>query len=305
MNLKGQIQPSLVVVTGLSGAGKTIAINALEDMNYYCIDNLPLELLDEAVNFFLKAQSHSSRFALGLDVRSPGFASEFQSIQSRISGKIKTTILFLTCSDEQLAQRYSTTRRRHPLLDEGGELLAAIRREKTALAPLEAKSDTVFDTSSWTPHFLARQVEQHFSHGRSGRSLYVTITSFGFKFGQLRPADSIFDVRFLKNPHFEPSMKERTGLEAAVRDYVFSDSNTQRFLDHLVDIHKFLLPQYYAEGKHYFQIGIGCTGGKHRSVAVAEALAMELAQSQLSNIYISVAHRDLEILARQLPNKSS
>ncbi|MFW7378326.1 MAG: RNase adapter RapZ [Oligoflexus sp.] len=300
MNAVIQNQPCLVVVTGLSGAGKTIAINALEDMNYYCIDNLPLELIDPAIDYFLQANHLTPRFALGVDVRNPRFLTEFQQLQGRIAGKIKTQILFLTCNDEQLVQRYSTTRRRHPLLDEGGELLAAIRREKVALAPLEEWSDTVFDTSTWTPHFLARQIEQHFSNGRSGRSLYVTVTSFGFKHGPFKTADSIFDVRFLKNPHFEPQLKERTGLEAPVRDYVFTDANAQLFLDQLVQLHRFLLPEYYLEGKHYFRIGLGCTGGKHRSVALAEALAMELAKANLSNIYVSVSHRDLEIHPREL-----
>jgi UPF0042 nucleotide-binding protein len=292
--------PRLVIVTGLSGAGKTIAINALEDMNFFCIDNLPLELVDNAVSYFIRAPHLAQRFALGLDLRSPKFVEEFWAVKKRIAKKLKPHLLFLTCSDDQLTQRYSTTRRRHPLLDEGGELLAAIRREKSTLTPIEEGSDTVFDTSSWTPHFLARQIEQHFSQGRGGRSLYVTVTSFGFKHGPLKPVDSLFDVRFLKNPHFEPQLKDHTGLEASVRDYVFSDPKSQQLLSRLVELHCFLLPEYYREGKHYFRIGIGCTGGKHRSVAMAEALALELARTDLDNIYISVSHRDLDVHPREL-----
>lgn len=298
-------KPRLVVVSGLSGAGKTIAINALEDMSYYCIDNLPLDLLNEAVSYFLRVPHLSERFALGMDVRSLRLSPQLEDIKKRLAKKIKPHIIFLTCSEEQLIQRYSTTRRRHPLLDEGGELTAAIRREKAALAPLEDLSDTVFDTSTWTPHFLARQVEQHFSHGRGGRSLYVTITSFGFKYGLLKPVDSVFDARFLANPHFEPKLQAHTGLEAPVRDYVFADPNAGHFLEQLFALHQFLLPQYYQEGKHYFRIGIGCTGGKHRSVALAEALAMKLAQSELKNTYISVSHRDLDIHPRDLSLRPS
>ena len=284
----------VVIITGLSGAGKSIAINSLEDLGYYCIDNLPLPLIDEAISYFLKAPHLNHLLALGLDSRTPSFVEDFKALQKRLRKKIDLQVLFLSCRDERLAERFSTTRRKHPILDQGGELLAAIRRETANLSAVEEVSDVVFDTSDWTPHYLSRQVEEHFAAERKGRSLYVTVTSFGFKHGQLKPADTIFDVRFLRNPHFYPEFKPRTGLEKDVRDYVFSDPNSDKFLDHLADIHGFLLPEYYREGKHYFRIGIGCTGGKHRSVAMAEALAFRLAEKDLKNIYVSASHRDVD-----------
>ena len=291
---KNATSTRLVIVTGQSGAGKSIAINSLEDLGYYCIDNLPIPLIDEAVSYFLRAPHLKDRLALGIDSRTPNFVEDFKALLGRLRKKIDTQVLFLSCSDERLAERFSTTRRRHPLLSEGGELLAAIRREAATLAPVEELSDTVFDTSEWTPHYLSRQIEDHFALGRHGRSMYVTITSFGFKHGLLKPCDSIFDVRFLRNPHFDPELKQRTGLETDVRAYVFSDPNSQTFLDHLCRLHEFLLPEYYREGKHYFRIGIGCTGGKHRSVAMSEALAFELGRREWSNIYIGVSHRDID-----------
>ncbi|SME91438.1 RNase adapter RapZ [Pseudobacteriovorax antillogorgiicola] len=293
MSQKTEQIPSLVIVSGLSGAGKSIAINALEDMSYYCIDNLPLELVEDAVSYFITNDLHHSRLALGMDVRSSDFVERFMALRDRLKKKIQLSVLFVTASDEALATRFSTNRRRHPLHQESGELIAAIRREAQALAPMIDEAEVVFDTTAWSPHYLMRQVEKHYGDGVMGRSLFVTVTSFGFKHGALKPADSIYDVRCLKNPHFEPSLKPRTGLEKDVSDYVFSDPHAGDLLDKLIDLHKFLLPCYYDEGKHYFSIGIGCTGGQHRSVALAEKLAFALADLSLPNIYVSVSHRDL------------
>ena len=285
--------PSLVIVSGLSGAGKSIAIKALEDMSYYCIDNLPLELAENAVSYFISNPQGHGNLALGMDVRSADFVERFKALKAKLKKKIKLSVLFLTANDEVIADRYNTNRRKHPLHDETGELIASIRREHQALTDLEDQADVVFDTSTWNPHFLSRQVEQKFATGVEDRSLFVTITSFGFKHGTLKPADSIFDVRCLKNPHFDPKLKPRTGLEKDVSDYVFSDPNSEELFEKLLDLHKFLLPCYYQEGKHYFRIGIGCTGGKHRSVAMSERLAFALGELELDNVFISVAHRDI------------
>ena len=292
MNEKS-LTPTLVIVSGLSGAGKSIAIKALEDMSYYCIDNLPLDLVENAVSYFITNPQSHKNLALGMDVRSENFVDRFAALKAKLKKKINVSVLFLTASDEVIASRYNTNRRRHPLHDETGELVASIRREAQALAPMIDQAEVVFDTGAWTPHHLARQVEQKFAQGVQSRSLHVTITSFGFKHGVLKPADTIFDVRCLKNPHFEPKLQPRTGLEKDVSDYVFTDPNSVNLFDKLVDLHKFLLPCYYQEGKHYFRIGIGCTGGKHRSVAMSEKLAFALANLELPNIYISVAHRDI------------
>lgn len=287
--------PLLVIVTGLSGAGKSTAIKALEDLSFYCIDNLPFAMVDDAVDHLLQSKWTPRRYALGMDARDKEFIAGFADLQMRLKQRIKLDVLFLTCAPDQLAERYSTTRRKHPMLDSGGQLIAAIRRENHALQPIEKLADVSFDTTTWSVHFLARKVEERYSGRLVGRQLHVNITSFGFKNGLLKPVDTVFDVRFLRNPFFDPLLKDRTGLESAVANYVFEDPNAKLFLDKLVSLHQFLLPEYYKEGKHYFRIGIGCTGGKHRSVAMAERLAVDLANLNLPQIAISVNHRDLDV----------
>ncbi len=283
----------LVIVTGLSGAGKSIAIKALEDISFYCIDNLPIELVENAVDYFIRSKIGSGNLALGMDVRSSDFVEKFLALRIKLEKIIATETLFLTAADEVLTQRFSTTRRRHPMQDASGELVVAIRRERQSLKPIEGIADSAFDTSSWSPHQLARQIERQFSGKHQFRSLNVTLTSFGFKHGSIKAVDSIFDVRFLKNPHFDPKLKSKTGLDTEVREYVFSDPNTLKFVEHFMTLHEFLLPCYYAEGKNYFRIGIGCTGGQHRSVALAEHLSYSLAEAKIPHVYISVDHRDL------------
>ncbi|MCX6131616.1 MAG: RNase adapter RapZ [Proteobacteria bacterium] len=287
--------PLLVIVTGLSGAGKSTAIKALEDLSFYCIDNLPFEMVEQAVEHLLQSPWSPKRYALGMDARDRGFVHGFASLQKKLQSKIKLDLMFLTCSDEVLAQRFSTNRRKHPLLDSGGELIAAIRREAFALRPIEALADVAFDTGAWSVHFLARKVEERYSSQLIGRQLHVNITSFGFKNGMLKPVDTLFDVRFLRNPYFDPQLRDRTGLEAPVARYVFEDPLSKVFLEKLIDMHVFLFPEYYREGKHYLRIGIGCTGGKHRSVAIAEKFAQELAQLNLPQIAVSVSHRDIDV----------
>ena len=293
MTFSAEEKPKLVIVTGLSGAGKSIAIKALEDLSFYCIDNVPVEIVDHVISFFLKPTQTFKRVALGMDIRGRNFADQFIELKERISKKVDLDVLFLTCSDEILTRRYSTTRRKHPVIDEGGELLASIRREASLLRPVEEAADIKMDTSSWSPHYLARVIEERYKGEKVLRKLYVTVVSFGFKYGALRPADSIYDVRFLNNPYFDLNLRDKTGLESDVRDYIFKDDRTTSFLDKLLDFHRFLLPEYYNEGKHYFRLGIGCTGGRHRSVALAEALAKALAEEEIENTLVSVAHRDV------------
>lgn len=290
-----QDPPLLVIVTGLSGAGKSTAIKALEDLSFYCIDNLPFAMVDDAVDHLLSSKWSPRRYALGMDARDREFLKGFADLQERLQKRIQLDVLFLSCAPEQLAERFSTTRRKHPLLDTGGQLIAAIKRESHALQSIERMADVSFDTTSWSVHFLARKIEERYSDKLVGRQLHVNITSFGFKNGLLKPADTVFDVRFLRNPFFDPALKDRTGLEAPVAAYVFEDPNTQVFLDKLIDLHNFLLPEYYKEGKHYFRIGIGCTGGKHRSVAMAERLAIAISNLGLTQIAVSVSHRDLDV----------
>ena len=293
-------QPLLVIVTGQSGAGKSTVINALEDLDFYCIDNLPLELAEHTVSHFMTRTHQHTRFALGMNVRSRGFAEKFKGLKENLSGHMRTEVVFLSCEEELLTDRYNTTRRKHPMIDEGGELVAAIRRERSLLGPVELAADTKFDTTTWSPHFLARQVEKRFSSPGGGRNLYLSIISFGFKNGMLKPADSVFDVRFLRNPYFDTQLKSKTGLDPAVAAYIGEDPHTGSFLDRLVSLHEYLLPLYYAEGKHYFRVGVGCTGGKHRSVMIAENLAGRISDRNIDGVMVSVTHRDLEFSARSI-----
>jgi UPF0042 nucleotide-binding protein len=287
-----QTKPLLVVILGLSGAGKSTTINALEDNSFRCIDNLPVELLEATVRFIL-GNSYDRRFALGLDLKSVHDVDEFISMREKIKDKVDLDLLFVTCEEENIIHRYSTTRRKHPLIDQSGQLLSAVRREKEILKGLEKIADVVFNTTSWSPHYLARTIEDRYKKEIRGRNLHVTITSFGFKHGLLKPADEIFDTRFLKNPFFDLKLKNYSGLDSGVQDYIRSDENTEKYLQHLERLHEFLLPNYYLEGKHYFRIGIGCTGGKHRSVYIVEQLAERLAKKAMPHILISVAHRDI------------
>jgi UPF0042 nucleotide-binding protein len=288
-------RPLLVVVTGLSGAGLSTVINALSDVGFYCIDNLPIELIWPTVELMESRKIHTKGFALGMDIRDKKFAQTFTSIKEKLKTKLRLDIVYLEADQNVLATRYSATRRKHPLTSSADTNISkAIQRESKLLEPVKNSADVVFNTSVWSPHFLARTVEQRYSADLPPRQLHVLITSFGFKYGILKQCDEIFDVRFLANPYFSPELKNKHGLQKEVADYVFNDPAASTFLDKLVEMHEFLLPLYFREGKHYFRVGIGCTGGKHRSVSFAIKLAEELKKKKISNIEIRVDHRDVE-----------
>ena len=287
-------KPFVVVVTGLSGAGLSSAINALQDNGFYCVDNLPIEMIWNFVELIESGKYKVRGFAVGMDIRDRRFAADFPSLKEKLAERLRLDVLFLNADSGSVAVRYGSTRRKHPLLTPKGNLIAAIRKESELLQPVEKAADVVFDTSSWSPHYLARMVESRYYAEIPARSLYLTISSFGFKYGQFRPLDMMFDVRFLPNPHFVSDLKEKSGLDAEVRDFVLNDPLTKNFLSRLEEFHKFLLPHYFNEGKHYLRVGIGCTGGRQRSVALAEELARILTSSTLENVIVNVSHRDIE-----------
>lgn len=285
----------LVIVTGLSGAGNSTALNALADCGMYCIDNLPMEMFSTIIGLLESGRIRADQgLALGMDVRDQSFAQQFPVLKRKFASKVRLEVVFLTADDHVIATRFTTTRRRHPLLKEGETLSEVIEEERSLLAPVEESADVVYDTTSWTPHMLARAMEDRFFKDAPGRQLHVTITSFGFKYGQIKPVDSMFDVRFLDNPYFIPELKDKSGLDAEVHDYIFKHDNAQKMMQMMEEMLRFLLPHYYMEGKHYFRLGIGCSGGRHRSVAFAEELGRHFLENPIPNTITTIIHRDID-----------
>jgi UPF0042 nucleotide-binding protein len=281
---KSLVPESLVIVTGLSGSGKSYVNKCLEDMGYFCVDNLPLELV-------LPLLDHVTARLVGviLDVRNPGFAARFPEILARTRERCPgTRLVFLDASEESLIRRFSETRRPHPLAGDSS-LLAALRSEREMLKDVRAVADVVVDTSALTVHELRSVIQKTFVGDPSRARMVVSATSFGYKFGTPHDVDLLFDVRFLANPHFVPELKGKTGLDPAVAAYIEQDPETGAFLSHLTDFLDYLVPQFEEERKSYLSIGIGCTGGKHRSVYIAEKLAEILKQKGFP---VRVSHRD-------------
>lgn len=283
-------QVDVVVVTGMSGSGRSTAIHVLEDLGYYCIDNLPSALVEQFVGLFAGSKVGRSRVGLGMDVRDSGYVQAWASVRKALEkAGHRVTVIFLDADDEALIRRYSETRRVHPL-GSGNDLSDAIRAERELLAPLEKAADLVLDTSGLTVHDLKKRLRSFAEGSEAYRGPTVTLKSFGFKFGGLVDAHLLFDVRFLPNPFFIPELRPQTGLDDAVAAHVLADQLAQRFLDQALDFLDFLLPHYAEEGRAYLTVGIGCTGGKHRSVAIVEECARRLRQHGAA---VVVRHRDL------------
>ena len=281
----------LVILTGVSGSGKSTALRALEDAGFYCVDNLPIVLLEKLLQLSGHTAGEVSSIAAVVDARDVRFLPEAPRIIGELRGLgVDLTVLFLDASDESLVRRYSETRRRHPLSGAAGTVEEGIAAERQALAGLRAVADEVVDTSSLNVHDLKRLVGKRFATGE-GAKLGVTVVSFGFRYGIPAHADLVLDVRFLPNPYFVPELRTRVGTEPEVRDFVLSQPDTQGFLDRLYDFGGFLLPRYKAEGKSYLTIAIGCTGGKHRSVAIAGELSRRL---EAAGQAVRLWHRDIE-----------
>ncbi len=275
---------SLVIVTGLSGSGKSYVNKCLEDMGYFCVDNLPLELVEP-----LLSRVNAPLVGVILDVRNPDFAARFPRILARLREKVRgTRLLFLNASEESLIRRFSETRRPHPLAGDRS-LLQSLRRERELLEEVRSMADVVVDTSEMTVHELRSFIQKTFVGDPSRARMIVSSTSFGYKFGVPHDVDLLFDVRFLANPHFVPELKEKTGLDPAVAAYIEKDPETDRFLARVREFLDYLLPLYEREHKSYLSIGVGCTGGRHRSVFVAERLAAMLKERGYP---VRVSHRD-------------
>jgi UPF0042 nucleotide-binding protein len=292
---------SVVIVTGLSGAGKSTAVNALEDLGYFCVDSLPTPVVTSTLTAF--AAAGVRRVAFGIDVRVRRFLDGATAVLEQLSvpGEREVTVLFLDASDEALLRRFSSTRRPHPLTtnaEAGGEqgalaVLDGIRIERELLTSLRARASIVLDTTRMSVHDLRREVIAHFGPTAGGAPrLKVRLLSFGFKFGPPVDADMVLDVRFLNNPYFVAQLSKLPGTNPAVRDYVLSSDGTGEFLDISSKLLEFCLPRFEREGKSYLTVAIGCTGGRHRSVVVSEQLAERLRNR--TGVPIDVIHRDVD-----------
>jgi RNase adapter protein RapZ len=280
-----------VVITGFSGAGKSTAMNVFEDAGYFCVDNLPPEMIRSLVELFVHKGSKVERAAVVSDVRGGVYFEALRAVVDDLAALgLSHHVLFLEAAEQTLVTRYKETRRRHPLAPEGS-IAAGVAAERALLEPLRGRADLVIDTTSMSAAMLRERISEEFLPRQAVARLSVTFMSFGFKYGPPREEDLAFDVRFLANPHYEPELRELTGLDTAVVEYIARDGRLEQLYDRLQALLDFLLPQYVAEGKAHLVIAIGCTGGRHRSVAIAEHLAGRYRDHD--GLDIAVAHRDI------------
>ena len=293
---KPQAEPrELVILTGMSGSGKASALKAFEDLGYYSVDNLPLELIPRFADLVAKS-AEITHAALVVDVREGIRLDRFPTILSKVRKVLPTRVVFLEASEEAIVRRFSETRRPHPLgqaaKGQGETVIASIRAERKRLDPVRNVADILLDTTRFNVHELRAHINAQFSRtgGKADRNLTISVTSFGFKNGVPSDADLVFDVRFLPNPHFVPEFRKLTGKHPKVAKYVRQFPQTREFLDKATEMLTFLLPHYIHEGKSYLTIGIGCTGGQHRSVMIAEELKKRLGAA---GYRAKSAHRDM------------
>lgn len=283
------------IVTGLSGAGKSTAVQVFEDLRYFSVDGLPASLAPEMAAMMERpSMSHFMGIALGMDMRQSNFPDEINDALSVMAAKgIRPLLLFLEADAQELMRRYATTRRPHPLEREGMGLEAALAAERNRLRPLREMADLVIDTSRFSIHDLRRSIQKRWSGNKDKlRAIRVNVISFGFKYGVPREADTVFDLRFLPNPYFVEELRPLCGKDKAVADYVFASPSAVEFRKKLLDLLFFMLPLMEAEGRYRITIAVGCTGGRHRSVAMAEELSQALRQADYPT---SLEHRHLEL----------
>lgn len=280
-----------VIVTGMSGGGKSTTLRMLEDAGFYCVDNLPVPLIEKFVELIATPGGEVTKVALGLDVRADQAFADVQKILEKLKENgYAFEILFMEANDRTLLKRYKETRRMHPL-SQGGRIEDGIKKERAILNDIRIKSDYVIDTSNLLTRELKEELDRIFVQNEEYNSLMITILSFGFKHGIPADADLVFDVRFLPNPFYIDELKYKTGNDKEVQDYVMSFPEAHAFIDKLTDMVEFLIPNYIKEGKYQLVIGIGCTGGKHRSVTLANKLYERM--KNRGGYGVKIAHRDV------------
>lgn len=280
------MKPIIVIITGLSGSGKTVALRALEDSGFYCVDNLPIVLIDSFASITSRNRE-INKMGIGIDIREKGSLSEISNVLKILRKKYQADVLFLEAEKDVLMRRFRETRRPHPLR---GNIDEAIYEEKERLSPLKEVADRVVDTSSFTPHQLRQLITTFYGIQTGKEAMTITIISFGFKFGAPQNIDLLFDARFLPNPNFVPALKPLRGTDRQVSDYVFRNPTTRAYVKKIQGLIDFLVPHYIREGRPYLTIGVGCTGGNHRSPAIAEKLLSYLRKHPVD---LSIIHRDL------------
>ena len=282
----------LVIVTGMSGAGKSTALKMMEDIGFYCVDNLPIPLIEKFVELSESSQDELQKFAIGVDIRSGNSLSELHAVLNRLTegGKLPE-ILFLDAEDAVLVKRYKETRRSHPL--SGGERVGVgLQKERSRLHFLRQRADYIIDTSRMLTRELWAELDKIFVKQQDYKNLFITILSFGFKYGIPADSDLVFDVRFLPNPFYVEGLRQKSGNDKEIQDYVLQFKEAHMFLIKLADMVNFLIPNYIIEGKNQLVISIGCTGGKHRSVTLANELYKQLANCK--EYGLKIEHRDIE-----------
>jgi UPF0042 nucleotide-binding protein len=281
-----------VIISGLSGAGKSSAMNVFEDAGYFCVDNLPAEMIRTLAELFRHPGSKVERAAVVSDSRGGEYLSALAGVIDELDeAEVVHKVLFLDADEQTLLNRYKETRRRHPLAPHGS-VVDGIRREMELLAPVKQRADACIDTSGLSATGLRRKVAGELLEPGAPRRLVVTFSSFGHKHGPARDADLAFDVRFLPNPHYEADLRPLTGFDQRIVDYVGRDGRLEEFYDRVMPLLEYLLPQYVAEGKSHLVVAIGCTGGRHRSVAIAEHLAAAFRDRE--EFFVEVQHRDVD-----------
>lgn len=282
----------VVILTGMSGAGKSTALKMMEDIGFYCVDNLPIPLIEKFVELSETSTDEIQKFAIGVDIRSGNSFAELHKVLDKMDGKGDAPeILFLDAEDRVLVKRYKETRRNHPLSG-GGRVENGIALEREKLGLLRKRADYIIDTSQLLTRELRGELEKIFVYNQDYKSLFITILSFGFKYGIPADSDLVFDVRFLPNPYYVEGLRAKSGNDKEIQDYVLQFKEAHEFLEKLTDMVRFLIPNYIIEGKNQLVVSIGCTGGKHRSVTLANELYKRLRDSR--EYGIKIEHRDIE-----------